>query len=135
MDALYLSYDAFVDHGEVYRAVRELGSAIRFALDHSLDYLKEYSFTTSFAAVRGPVFCCLRSSLFVCSRRVENDRCHAAQAELAAAAFGRDEDNTAIELRQQDIVEVISGYLALLDDSLPYIALMPIWSKVVLDLR
>ena len=56
------------------------------------------------------------------------------QAMLAANVFGRDEDDSVMELRQQDVTEVVEIWNVYLEGrmTLPMNAL---WSEAILDIR
>ena len=56
------------------------------------------------------------------------------QAFLAANVFGRDEDDSVIELRQQDVTEVVEMLSGHLDARLPF-NMRGWWGEVVLDIR
>ena len=56
------------------------------------------------------------------------------QAMLASAVFGRDEDDSEMDLRQRDVDEAVTLLLWILDGRHP-IPLTPEFSVVVLDIR
>ncbi len=56
------------------------------------------------------------------------------QALLAANVFGRDEDDSVMELRQQDVSDVVGIFNAYLDGRLA-LPMKGDWSEAVLDIR
>ena len=58
----------------------------------------------------------------------------ARQAILAANVFGRDEDDSVMELCQQDVSDVVGLFNVYLDGRLPN-PMKGEWSDVVLDIR
>eukprot|EP01045_Picozoa_sp_COSAG04_P029841 COSAG04_NODE_5005_length_1784_cov_1.227300_4_plen_58_part_00 len=56
------------------------------------------------------------------------------QGMVAANVFGRDEDDSVMELRQQDVDEAVGLFLNYLDGRFSW-SMKGEWSDVVLDIR
>ena len=57
------------------------------------------------------------------------------QGYLVAGVFGRDEDDSVMELRQDDVDGVVQVTLSYLDGRLGFVPLQGFWSEVILDIR
>ncbi len=55
-------------------------------------------------------------------------------ALLAANVFGRDEDDSVMELRQQDVTEVVEIWNAYLEGRMT-LQMNALWSEAILDIR
>eukprot|EP01043_Picozoa_sp_COSAG02_P061294 COSAG02_NODE_8208_length_2658_cov_2.339586_1_plen_578_part_00 len=131
---LYGAHPTFCEESERNRAaVRQAASSLRFALDNPLDWIKELGNSTSFMTVRSNEPQCSHLPPVSSTRDWFLTRC-VAQVLLASAVFGRDEDNHATFLRQQDVDNVVLAFLSCLDGRLGQVPMQEQWSKSVLEI-
>ena len=104
-------------------AVRGVASQIRYLLDHPLVMTKAKAWSTTQAAVRHPMRLPL-DMLPLIGRW--------AQGMLAATVFGRDEDDSGMELRQRDVDEQLVCFMNFMSDPWP---MNENWSETLKHIR